>query len=299
MGRGKVGTLRVNLAWGAVQSDPGAPYDWGHYDDVVGNAAKNGIRVLATVYSSPAWAERTPEYPPLGSRLPQFEAFARAAAQRYGSDGTFWRENPDLPKLPIVDWQLWNEPNSPLFWKPAPDASGYLQLLRGFASAVRGADAGAQIMLGGLFPTPRGGIPMGTFISDLYRGGGRGLFDAAAVHPYAATPRDAIASTEDLRKVMDGFGDSGARLWITEVGWASGGRPSGLTVGPARQADYLTQTFELGAADRERLGLDGVVWYSLNDTPGPLWPGHCGLFTVDGSAKPSWDALVELTGGAA
>jgi hypothetical protein len=297
MGSGKVGTLRINIAWGAVQSGPGARYDWSHYDDVIGDAARNGIRVLATIYSSPAWAEPSPEYPPLGSRLPQFEDFARAAAQRYGSNGTFWKENPDVPKLPIVDWQIWNEPNSPLFWKPTPDASGYLELLRGFDSAVRGVDPGAQILLGGLFPTPKGGIDLSSFLAQLYHGGGKGLFDAAAVHPYAGNPRQAIASTEEARRVMDGFGDTSARLWITEVGWASGGQPSGLTVGPARQASYLTQTFELAAADRQRLGLDGVIWYSLNDTPGPLWPGHCGLFNLDGSAKPSWDAYVELTGG--
>ena len=96
---------------------------------------------------------------------------------------------------------------------------------------------------------------------------------------------------------MDRFGGSGAGLWITEVGWASAGQPSGLTVGRPGQADYLTQTFQLAAAARQRLELDGVVWYSLNDTPGPLWPGHCGLFTLDGTPKPSWNDLVELTGG--
>jgi hypothetical protein len=140
---------------------------------------------------------------------------------------------------------------------------------------------------------------MTTFISQLYQGGGRGLFDAIAVHPYASTPEDAIASVEEARKVMDQFHDTGASLWITEVGWASAGDPSGLTVGPDRQAEYLKRTFELAAASRERLKLDGVVWYSLNDTPGPLWPGHCGLFTLSGSAKPSWNAFVELTGGTA
>jgi hypothetical protein len=299
MGRGKVGTLRVNLAWGSVQSGPEAPYDWSHYDDVVGQAAKNGIRVLATVYSSPTWAEPSPEYPPLGSRLPQFENFARAAAQRYGSNGTFWKDHPDLPKLPIVDWQAWNEPNSPLFWKPTPDASRYLELLRGFDSAIQGADPGARILLGGLFPTPKGGIDMDEFISQLYAGGGKGLFDAAAVHPYAGNPEAAIATVEDARKTMDRFHDPEASLWITEVGWASAGLPSGVTVGPARQAEYLTRTFELAARDRERLRLDGVIWYSLNDTPGSLWPGHCGLFTFDGSAKPSWSAFVEQTGGSA
>ena len=299
MGSGKVGTLRVNLAWGSVQSGPDTGYDWSHYDPVIAGAAKNGIRVLPTVYSSPQWAEPSPEYPPLGDRLPDFEDFARAAVLRYGSNGSFWKENPGVPKLPITDWQLWNEPNSPLFWKPTPDAGDYLELLRGFDSAVLGADSAARIMVGGLFPTPRGGIDLEPFLAALYRGGGKGLFDAAALHSYAATPQDALDSVEQARRVLDRFGDRRARLWITEVGWASAGEPSGLTVGPQRQADYLTQTFELAAEDRERLGLDGVIWYSLNDTPGPLWPGHCGLFTLDGAAKPSWDALVDLTGGEA
>ena len=297
MGGGKVGTLRINLAWGSVQSGRDAPYDWSHYDGVIGNAARNGIRVLATVYSSPEWAEPSPEYPPLGDRLPEFEDFARAAIRRYGSGGAFWKENPDVPKLPITAWQLWNEPNSPLFWKPAPDASDYLELLRGFDSAVRGADPEARIILGGLFPTPRGGIDMDDFVATVYRGGGKGLFDAAAVHPYAATPSDAIDDVAQARGAMDGFDDRSKPIWITEVGWASGGQPSGLTVGPDRQADYLRQTYEMAVGDRKRLGIAGVIWYSLNDAPGTVWPAHCGLFTLDGSAKPAWDAFVALTGG--
>jgi hypothetical protein len=298
MGDGRVGTLRINLAWGSVQAGPDAGYDWSHYDDVIAGAAKNGIRVLATVYSSPSWTEPSPEYPPLGDRLPQFEDFARAAVRRYGSDGSFWRNNPDIPKLPIVDWQLWNEPNSPLFWKPAPSADDYLELLHGFDSAVRGADPAAQIVLGGLFPKPKGGIPPAQFLSVIYRGGGRDLFDAAAIHPYAATPEDAISSVELVRHAMTAAHDLAKPIWITEVGWASGGEPSGLTVSPERQAAYLTRTFELAAQERQRLGIAGVIWYSLNDVPGSVWPAHCGLFDLNGQPKPSWDALVALTGGA-
>jgi hypothetical protein len=298
MGDGGVGTLRVNLAWGSVQAGPDAPFDWSHYDGVIAGAARNRIRVLPTVYSSPQWAEPSPEYPPLGDRLPDFEDFARAAVQRYGSDGSFWKDNSDLPKLPVTDWQLWNEPNSPLFWKPTPDAGDYLTLLRGFDSAVHGVDPDARIMLGGLFPTPEGGDDLAGFLSALYQGGGKAMFDATAVHPYAATPRDALRFADQARAVMNRFGDSEAGLWITEVGWASGGQPSGLTVGPERQAGYLTQTFELAARERERLGLEGVIWYSLDDVPGSVWPAHCGLFALDGQPKPSWDAFIALTGGA-
>ena len=217
---------------------------------------------------------------------------------RYGSDGSFWKQNPRLPKLPITDWQVWNEPNSPLFWKPKPDPARYLELLRGFDDAAHGADRRARIIFGGLFPTPRGGIMMDDFMAALYRAHAANLFDAAAIHPYAANPQNAFASTAELRDVMDHSGDEDGGLWVSEVGWASGGEPSGLTVGPERQAEYLTQTFELMAQNRERLGLEGVIWYSLNDVPGSVWPAHCGLFTLDGQAKPSWRAFVALTGGA-
>lgn len=299
LGDGGAGTLRVNFAWGSVQSGPFSPYDWSHYDPIVRGAAENGIRVLATIYGTPGWAAPTAEVPPPGAALPAFEAFARAAVRRYGSDGTFWEDHPDVPKLPITDWQLWNEPNSPLFWKPSPDADRYLNLLRAFNSGVKGSDPSARILLGGLFPTPAGGITLEDFLSALYDGGGRGLFDAVALHPYARTPRDAINRVAQARQIMRRFGDADKPIWLTEAGWASRGTPPGLVVGPAVQADYVRQIFQLASQDRDRLGIAGVVWYSLNDTPGPLWVGHCGLFRLDGSAKPAWHAFARVSGGAA
>jgi hypothetical protein len=237
LGQGGAGTLRINLAWGTVQSGPDAPYDWSHYDPVIANAARAGVRVLATVYSSPTWAEPTPETPPLGSSLPDFRAFARAAAERYGAGGTFWKINPDIPELPITDWQVWNEPNSPLFWKPDPNASQYMTLLRAFRSAVKTADPTAQILVGGLFPTPTGGITMARFLAELYDAGGRGQFDAVAIHPYASTPRIALARVADERRITERSGDPDVPIWITEVGWASRGVPPGLVVGPTGQAN--------------------------------------------------------------
>ncbi len=299
LGDGGVGTLRINFAWGSAQSGPDAPYDWSRYDPVVKGAAENGVRVLATVYSTPSWAVATAEIPPLGSSLSGFEDFTRAAVRRYGADGTFWKDHPDVPNLPIIDWQLWNEPNSPLFWKPHPDSAQYLELLRAFSPLVKGIDPEARILLGGLFPTPTGGITMERFLEDLYDGGARRLFDAVAVHPYSLTPGKALDRVKQARDVMRRFGDADKPIWITEVGWASRGTPPGLVVGLSRQADYVRQTFELAAAERDRLGIAGVVWYSLNDTPGPLWVGHCGLFRLDGFPKPAWEAFAQVAGDSA
>jgi hypothetical protein len=296
LGEGGVGTLRVDFGWGIVQPSRGAPYDWSRYDLLIGGAALNGMRVLATVYGTAIWAEPSPEYPPLGSALPGFNSFVRAAVTRYGSGGTFWSEHPELPAMPITEWQLWNEPNSWYFWKPAPDPKGYVTLLRAFHGAVKHADPKGNVMLGGLFPTPKG-IEMLAYQSDLYRLGAAKFFDEASVHPYGADPERALAHTEEMRRLLDREGDGSKPIWITEIGWASGGQPSGLTVGAERQAEYLTRFFELAARARERLRLRGVIWYAVSDTPGPLWPGHCGLFDLNGDPKPAWGALTDLTGG--
>jgi hypothetical protein len=300
MGAGRIGTLRINLVWAAVQPTPDSPPDWLLYDRLIGDAAANGIRVLPTVYSSPTWAAANPNYPPDRSHMDEFAAFVKAAVQRYGSNGEFWSTHPWFPKLPITNWQLWNEANSPSFWSGKPSAKQYVGLLRVFSRAIRTTDHTARIVLAGLFRTPRirNGVPLRRYLPAIYRHKAKPLFDAVAVHPYASTPRVALDALNEAREIMNRFKDKRARLWITEIGWASGGPPNKLTVSPARQANYLRKTYRLMAANRKRLRIAGVVWYSWRDVAGGgIWFAYTGLFTADLSPKPAWNAFVGLTGG--
>jgi hypothetical protein len=301
MGAGKVGTLRINFVWGAVQPTAGGALDWSHYDAIVGLAAQQGIRVLPTVYSSPSWAASKSNYPPSKAHLNDFRAFVQAAAARYGANGTFWSANPAIPKLPIIDWQLWNEANSPSFWYRKPNPRQYVSLLRVFSGGIRAGDPSAKVVLSGLFLTPRirHGIPVDRYLPAIYRRKAKPLFDAVALHPYATTPRNALNAVKVVRKIMAQFKDKRTPLWITEIGWATGGNASPLTVSPKRQATYLRQTYSLMAANRGRLKIAGVIWYSWRDVPGGIWFNHTGLFTSDLDPKPSWDAFVGLTGGSA
>ena len=93
--------------------------------------------------------------------------------------------------MPVVWWQLWNEPNFPSFWFHKPNAKQYVHLLRVFHGAVKGGDPSAKVVLAGLFPTPgeqvRRGIDLDPYLTAIYRHGGKKLFDAAAIHPYAGT----------------------------------------------------------------------------------------------------------------
>jgi polysaccharide biosynthesis protein PslG len=301
MGAGRVGTMRINFVWGAVQPTAGSALDWSHYDAIIGSAAEQGIRVLPTVYSSPSWAAAKSNYPPSKAHLADFRAFVQAAAARYGASGTFWSEHPTTPKLSVIDWQLWNEVNSPSFWYRKPSAKQYVGLLRVFSGGIRAGDPTANVVLAGLFRTPRikNGIDLDRYLPAIYRRKAKSLFDAVAVHPYATTPRDALNAVKETRKIMSQFKDKRTPLWITEIGWATGGNPpTPLTVSPQRQAAYLRQSFGLLAANRRRLKIAGVVWYSWRDLPGGIWFNHTGLFSQDFDPKPAWSAFVGLTGGA-
>jgi hypothetical protein len=300
MGAGKVGTMRINFVWGAVQPTAGSSYDWSHYDAIIGPAAEQGIRVLPTVYSSPDWAADRPNHPPSKAHLDDFRAFVQAAAARYGANGTYWSDHPTTPKLPVIDWQFWNEVNSPSFWFRKPSAKQYVSLLRVFSGGIRAGDPSAKVVLAGLFRTPqlKHAVDLDRFLPQIYRRKAKGLFDAVALHPYATTPRDALEAVKETRRIMGRFKDRHTKLWITEIGWATGGNPpTPLTVSPQRQASYLRKSFGMMAANRGRFKIAGVIWYSWRDVPGPIWFFHTGLFSQDFDPKPAWNAFVGLTGG--
>jgi hypothetical protein len=301
MGDGRVGTLRINLVWGAVQPNESAPLDWSYYDAIIGEAARQGIQVLPTVYSSPLWAAGRTNYPPGNAHLDEFRAFVRSAAERYGPGGAFWAANPSIPPQPAVWWQLWNEPNFPNFWLRKPNPKQYVRLLRVFHGAVKAGDPAAKVVLAGLFPTAgdqvKRGINLEPYLTAIYRHRGKPLFDAAAIHPYAGTPSVSLDLIRDVRAIMNRFKDRRTPIWVTEIGWASGGLRTGLTVSSKRQASYVRQMFQLMAKNRRRLKIAGVVWYSWRDLPGGIWFNHTGLFTQGYGPKPAWKAFVGLTGG--
>jgi polysaccharide biosynthesis protein PslG len=299
MGAGKVGTLRINFVWGAVQPEAGSAFDWSHYDAIIAAAAQHGIRVLPTVYSTPQWAAARQNHPPSKAHLGDFGAFVRAAAERYGANGTFWAQHPEIAKLPVIDWQLWNEVNSPSFWYRKPSAKQYVALLRVMRAGIKAGDPGGRVILAGLFPTPvvRKGVSLDRYLGAIYKRKAKPLFDAVAIHPYSTTPRDALRRLRDLRRLMARFKDKRTPVWVTELGWATGGVRTALTVSPERQAAYLRRSYGLLAKNRRPLHIAGVVWYSWKDLPGGIWFNHTGLFTQDLVPKPSWNAFVSLTGG--
>jgi hypothetical protein len=307
MGRGGIGVYRFNIAWPVVEFTPGAR-NWTPYDEIVISASRAGLRLVPVLVGSPSnWASRA-SYPPRGEAGTRaFARFARDAVRRYGRGGAFWKTFTGIPYRPITDWQVWNEPNFRGWWNNRPSAREYVRFLARARSNIKSADRKARIVLAGL-PETRLGIPLSRYLPALYRvRGAHRLFDVVAIHPYASGPKGTIAVVRQTRKTMKRNGDARKPIWLTEVGWATGGDVSSPTAkfktSKRGQAARLRATFTQGSKLRRQLGIRLVVWFSWRDRA-PVagesnwWGINTGLFTAGGSPKPAWQALVGLTGGA-
>jgi hypothetical protein len=105
-----------------------------------------------------------------------------------------------------------------------------------------------------------------------------------------------------VRALMNRLGDRRTPIWITEVGWSTGGPRSPFRTTRAGQAARLTRTLRALIAAAARLRLGRVVFVTLQDreyVPGekPWWGPSVGMFDRAGSPKPAWSAFVRFTGG--
>jgi Glycosyl hydrolase catalytic core len=305
MGNARVGTFRVNFFWPDIEPGKGR-FTWSRYDALFTNSARVGIRLLPTIWGSPSWATQGTAYPPTShSARTAFATFIRAALQRYGNDGSFWRSHPTVPKLPPAGWEVWNEPSHPKFWAPKRNAAGYVKLLRLAAQVIRKNDPQTQVVLGGI-PNVYGALAI-PFIKNLYRQKGfRSAFDVMNIHPYSTSAQALEDAVRAVRQVMSDNHDDAKPLWITEIGWASSGSANSpknsLIRNKQGQAKELRTSYQRMIDLRKELNIGMVVWFSWRDRPlnegeEDWWGPHTGLFGVHNQAKPAWGEYVKLSGG--
>jgi hypothetical protein len=322
MGRGGVGTVRIALPWQEIDPGP-APNDleWQRFDDIVAGAARHGVDVLPTVYTVPHWVSltegcRTGPNGPCSITPPRttyglsiWRSFLAAAVARYGPDGSFWDSHPTVPYRPIGTWQIWNEQNSPGFFQPRPDPERYANLLRAASEAIHGRDDNAQIVIGGLFGYPLkgrdGGLRATEYLRELYAIPDiEAAFDGVAVHPYSSRISGVIGQMRKINQIITQAGDNEASIWVTEIGWASGGTADQpLNRGPRGQAERLRQAFDFFASKRRAMNIEAVLWYAWQDVPRRdaicKWCARSGLFPLGSleDPKPAWHEFTAFTGG--
>ena len=257
-----VESVRVVFSWAAAQPEAGQPPSFAVTDPVVARAAARRIALLPVVMYAPPWARGDFD---VGSSPPRepgdYVAYLRALIGRYGPQGSFWAEHPELPKRPLRTWQVWNEPQLRFQWSESDWERGYGRLLRAARAGVRQADPGAKVVLAAMTNAAWDAL------ASLYaKGDIKGLFDVATVHPYTGSAGRVLEVVRRVRAVLARRGEGRRPLWVTELAWpASRGRaraPEGLrtiVTNDRGMAERLTRAYRLLAKTK---AASRVYWYT-------------------------------------
>jgi len=260
--------VRMDLIWELVEKKEGkGVYDFAAYDQLTDALARRGIRALYILDYSNAHYEADSSVRTEEGRQ-AFARFAAAAAQRYRGRGMIW--------------ELWNEPNIDMFWKPEPNARDYMALAEVVFPAIRKADPSALCVA-----PAAAGFDFG-FLEECFRQGLLDLVDAITVHPYRQGPPEAVAADyEKLRALMKRY-HADRPILSGEWGYSSGWQ----SFDDRLQGEYLARQFLTNLS----LGITLSIWYDWHDDgPDPNEPEHhFGTVTLDYRAKPAYREMERL-----
>ena len=245
------------VSWQDVEGAGKGQYDWTNLDRIVDEVEQHGLKLIVRVSQDPDrpfWAGNPPE------NADHFADFLKAIASRY--------------KGRIQAYQVWNEPNLAREWGGRrPDPTGYTGLLKKAYGTIKGADPKATVITAGMAPTGTDteiAMPDIKFYDQMYRamkGNSDGYFDILGVHAagFAAPPEIspdqtaankpkyggerffAFRHVEDVRKIMEKYGDKDKRVAVLEFGWTTDNRPdspyywhgAGAGIDELKQGCYL------------------------------------------------------------
>lgn len=276
-----VATIRVAFDWSRAQPESGSATSFADSDRIVASAARRRLVVLPVVLWAPVWARREPAKQASPPQPGAYAAFVAGLARRYGPRGSLWRERTSLPRVPIRDWQIWNEPTVENFWTIQPFERDYVELLRRTRASLRAVDRRARVVSAGLV------YESWRALERLYRAGARGRFDVLALHPFTSAPKDVLRIVELNRRVMKRHRDARRPVFLTEVSWPSSrdkiGERYGYETDEAGQARKLSAALPLIARERRRLGIERAYWYTwLTRETDPEYPfDYAGLRRLD------------------
>ena len=293
-----VGIIRQTLPWAAVEIAPGN-YDFTPFDGFVLEAARHNIRVLPVLFDPPAFrrpAGASKKYTPFPKSNDDMAAFARTVAQRYGPGGVFWVSHPELPDLSFTAYQIWNEPNLPVYSGGHPNAAKYVAMLRTVGPAIKEVQPAAEIVTAGL-PDSRLSKPnVFKYIQQMYTAGAKGTFDTLGINPYAPTASNLISKLKRIRGIMNKNGDAGASIWVTELGWSDIGPKSPFRAGKTGQAKRIKEALAALKRSETKLKLRGFFYFAWKDGGvykggKDFWGLHTGLLRKNGTRKAAFAAF--------
>lgn len=264
--------VKQTFAWETIEGAGKGVYDWSIADRVVAQAQSHNLKLLARVSSDPELTNFWAGAPPANGD--NFAEFLFALASRYncapGAQGC------------IQAYQIWNEPNLAREWGGnPPNPAQYAEFLRKAYAAVKRGNPNAIVINAGMAPTGDNSaiaMPDDVFYEGMYQamgGNSNGYFDMLGVHgagfaaPPELDPAEAAANpkyggyrffafrhVEDIRAIMERYGDSGKKIVLLEFGWTYDsvnasykwhGADAGIDA--MVQGDYLVRAYQYAEAN--------------------------------------------------
>jgi hypothetical protein len=294
--RAGTGILRQQFGWtrAGAPTTPiarGKRFHFGAYDSWVKAVARHHMRVLAILSNSQGAAPKN---------FKGFKRFATAMVHRYGPHGSLWKgKNRKYRKWAIHSWQIWNEPNIPQYWGNHVSAKQYVKLLKAGYKGIKRADKHAEVVTAGLPESLiHGAVQATKYIPQLYKHGAKRWFTSLAINPYGPTAGNVMKNIAQARKIMRRHHDRGGKIWVSEVGWGTGGPASRFNVGTKGQARQVGKLLKKAYHHRRGLKIRGLVYYGWKDkapySGKDMWGLHTGLHTLSGAAKPSFKVFARV-----
>lgn len=274
-----VGWIRLDFLWEDIEPKQG-DFEFAKYDLIVQALREKGVNILGVLQYNTSWSCGCGQWncPPKDNAL--FVNYAQQVIRRY--------------KDQVKHWEVWNEPDSAIYWKDQDGLKAYCLLLKDVYLAAKKIDPECKILNGGL----TSGL---SSVNHLYDNGAKDYFDILNVHSFQ-TPLNkmaikAVVSYPKLvYKVMQRHGDKNKKIWITEIGcpgvrrglpvnnWWLGKNPT-----EAQQSRWLKQVYTQLLKDPH---VEKIFWAFFRDTRGHWDNGvdYFGLVRKDFSRKPAFYA---------
>lgn len=273
--------VKQTFSWSNIEPEQGE-WIWDEGDRIVEEVERRGLKLVARLGQTPDWAL------PL-SILQSRDQFLDSPPADLALWGNFCGRVAGRYKGRIVAYQIYNEPNLSREWgNQAPDAAGYVELLRICSEAIQAEDPDAILISAGLAPNGqydnlahRDDI----YLDKMYQAGFQQYIDVVGVHaPGFSAPsygpddaeRDGqgrwatFRRVEDLRKIMIQNNDAARQMAILEFGWTVDQvNPDYMwyAVTEEQQAEYLLEAYDYALEHWQPwVGLMSVIYL-----PKPVW----------------------------
>ena len=252
----KPGWVREDVQWARIEKAQG-DFNWEWQDKVIRLHRSNGLNIIGVITPAVGWATPEPSDPTDDiSYFPPdpdlYAGFVRQVAERYRGQ--------------VQAWEIWNEPENGIHWRPAPDPAAYARLLITASAAIKSVDPNVLVLNGGVVPFDP------AFLNALAANGAWNAFDVLSVHPYVDpyTPENAQIDAVGILNVKTLIAKYGTKpIWATEYGWGTGAceRDNVGRTDEETQANYLVRA----ATMLRGAGAERVLWYNFKDRQLPCY----------------------------